>query len=68
MRSITRCIALSIATLLAGVPQGAEAQLEPGQVRTLLEELQSDDLWGEAVLTGGQVRSIQVREIGRAHV
>ena len=63
-----RYIALSIATLLAAVPEGAEAQLEADQVRTLLEELRSDNLWGEAVLTGGQVRSIQVREMAEDSV
>ncbi len=63
-----RYIALSVATLLAGVTEGAEAQIEAGQVRTLLEELQSDNLWGEAVLAGGQIRSIQVGEIAEDSV
>lgn len=58
-----RYVALSVATLLAGVPEGAEAQMEAGQVHTLLEEIQSENQWGEAVLTGGQVRSIQVGEV-----
>lgn len=43
--------------------RGAEAAMEPEQVRNLLQEMQAEAAWGEAVLADGRVRSLRVKEI-----
>ena len=42
---------------------GAEATMETEQVRGLLEKMQAEEAWGEAVFTDGRVRSLRVEEI-----
>ena len=49
------------ATLL--VARGAEAAMETEEVRSLLEKMQAEEAWGEAVLTDGRVRSLRVEEL-----
>lgn len=49
------------AILLAA--RGAEAAMETEQVRSLLQEMQAEAAWGEAVLADGRVRSLRVEEI-----
>jgi len=46
--------------LIALLPGMAQASMEAAELRGMLERLQGQALWGEAVLTGGQIRSIQV--------
>ena len=45
------------------VARGAEAAMETEQVRGLLEKMQAEEAWGEAVFTDGRVRSLRVQEI-----
>lgn len=45
------------------VARGAEATMETEEVRSLLQEIQAEEAWGEAVLTDGRVRSLRVEEI-----
>ena len=45
------------------VARGAEAAMETEQVRSLLEKMQAEEAWGEAVLTDGRVRSLRVEEL-----
>ncbi len=45
------------------VARGAEAAMETEEVRSLLEQMQAEEAWGEAVLTDGRVRSLRVEEI-----
>ncbi len=45
------------------VARGAEAAMETEQVRSLLQEMQAEETWGEAVLADGRVRSLRVEEI-----
>ena len=45
------------------VAHGAEAAMETEQVRGLLEKMQAEEAWGEAVFTDGRVRSLRVQEI-----
>ena len=42
---------------------GAEAAMETEEVRGLLEKMQAEEAWGEAVFTDGRVRSLRVEEI-----
>ena len=49
------------AILLAA--RGAEAAMETEQVRSLLQEMQAEAAWGEAVLADGRVRSLRVEGI-----
>jgi len=42
------------------VPAAVRASMEPDEVRTMLERLRAEELWGEAVLGDGCVRAIQV--------
>ena len=46
--------------LIALLPGMAQASMEADELRDMLEQMQGQALWGEAVLAGGQVRSIQV--------
>ena len=52
----------SVLTILVGLNATAPlgAATEADQVRDKLVRLQEDDLWGEAMLAGGQIRSIKV--------
>ena len=52
----------SVLTILVGLNATAPlgAATETDQVRDKLVQLQEDDLWGEAMLAGGQIRSIKV--------
>lgn len=50
--------------LIALLPGMAQASMEAGELRGMLERLQGQALWGEAVLAGGQIRSIQVDSLG----
>ena len=43
--------------------RGAEATMETAEVRSLLQEMQAEEAWGEAVLTDGRVRSLRVEEL-----
>ena len=43
--------------------RGAEAAMETEEVRSLLEKMQAEEAWGEAVLTDGRVRSLRVEEL-----
>jgi len=43
--------------------RGAEAAMETEEVRNLLQEMQAEEAWGEAVFTDGRVRSLRVEEI-----
>ena len=43
--------------------RGAEAAMETEEVRSLLEKMQAEEAWGEAVLTDGRVRSLRVEEV-----
>ena len=45
------------------VARGAEAAMETEEVRSLMQEMQAAEAWGEAVLTDGRVRSLRVEEI-----
>ncbi len=45
------------------VARGAEAAMETEEVRSLLEKMQAEEAWGEAVLTDGRVRSLRVEEL-----
>ena len=45
------------------VARGAEAAMETEKVRGLLEKMQAEEAWGEAVFTDGRVRSLRVQEI-----
>ena len=45
------------------VARGAEAAMETEEVRGLLEKMQAEEAWGEAVFTDGRVRSLRVQEI-----
>ena len=45
------------------VAHGAEATMETEEVRGLLEKMQAEEAWGEAVFTDGRVRSLRVEEI-----
>ena len=45
------------------VVRGAEATMETEEVRTLLQEMQAEAAWGEAVFADGRVRSLRVEEI-----
>ena len=45
------------------VARGAEAATEVEKVRGLLEKMQAEEAWGEAVFTDGRVRSLRVEEI-----
>ena len=45
------------------VARGAEATMETEEVRGLLEKMQAEEAWGEAVFTDGRVRSLRVEEI-----
>ena len=45
------------------VVRGAEATMETEEVRSLLQEMQAEKAWGEAVFTDGRVRSLRVEEI-----
>ena len=49
------------AILLAA--RGAEATMDTEEVRSLLQEMQAEAAWGEAVFTDGRVRSLRVEEI-----
>ena len=44
------------------------AVLEPEELRALLEKIQQNETWGEAVLEGGKIRPIKVRELGQDSV
>ena len=50
-------LAILIQVRLAG------AEMEPDKVRDLLEKIQGDQAWGEAVFSNGQVRSFRVKEV-----
>ena len=43
--------------------RGAEAVMETEQVRSLLQQMQAEEAWGEVVLTDGRVRSLRVEAI-----
>ncbi len=43
--------------------QLAGAEMDPDKVRDLLEKIQGDQAWGEAVFANGQVRSFRVGEV-----
>ncbi len=43
--------------------RGAEATMETEKVRSLLQEIQAAEAWGEAVFTDGRVRSLRVQAI-----
>ena len=45
------------------VARGAEAAMETEEVRSLLQEMQAEEAWGEAVFTDGRVRSLRVQEL-----
>ena len=45
------------------VVRGAEATMETEEVRSLLQEMQAEAAWGEAVFADGRVRSLRVEEI-----
>ena len=45
------------------VARGAEAAMETEEVRGMLEKMQAEEAWGEAVLTDGRVRSLRVEEL-----
>lgn len=45
------------------VVRGAEAAMETEQVRSLLQEMQAEEAWGEATFADGRVRSLRVEEI-----
>ncbi len=43
--------------------RGAEATMETEAVRSLLQEMQAEEAWGEASFTDGRVRSLRVRAL-----
>ncbi len=45
------------------VVRGTEAAMAAEQVRSLLQEMQAEAAWGEAVFTDGRVRSLRVQEL-----
>jgi len=49
-------------------PVRGQAEMERGELKALLARLQSEQTWGEAVLTGGRVRQIRVDSLGRDSV
>ena len=44
------------------------AALEPQELRAMLEKIQQNETWGEAVLEGGKIRPIKVQELGQDSV
>jgi len=60
--------ALFLAVLLLFSGAEAHAEIEAGELRSLLGHLQRDGLWGEAAFEGGRVRSLKVESIGEDSV
>jgi hypothetical protein len=63
-----RYAALFLAVLLHFSGAEVHAEIEAGELRSLLGHLQADGLWGEATFAGGRVRSLKVEHVGEDSV
>ncbi len=61
MKMNRRSLGFLLGALLLAAP--LQAELEPEELRAMLQQMQEEGTWGEAVLEGGRIRPLKVSEL-----